>query len=98
MADEKDNKPNPPVKVSFTKDKNSGLPVAEPEAEEKPDAGDYIPPDEAFKDTYRFKRDGQVYALAIVPEDVRGRTYHARNTLRQWSGTKEDFEAQFVKI
>lgn len=87
-----------PMPLKITKDKKSGLPVAVVEELDTVDAGDFEPDDSEFSGTYQYKRDNLVYALAIVPLDIRGRTYHARNTLRRWSGTKAEFEDQFVKV
>lgn len=71
-----------------------------PEVEDDLPVGELVeelPPASAYKGRYRQKKDGRVYALAIVDDFIRGRTHKARNTKYFWEGTKSEFEDQFVK-
>ena len=40
--------------------------------------------------------DAEPYGLKIVENDPYGHTHHAQNQDHHWSGTKDQFEAQFV--
>lgn len=56
---------------------------------------------EGFEGSYHKKDepdDAEPYALKIVADDQYGQTHHARNQDHSWSGTVEQFEAQFKEL
>jgi hypothetical protein len=53
-----------------------------------------------YKGKYRQKDmppDAPLFGLKIVDDDPYGNTHHLKNSEYHWSGTKEDFKANFDK-
>lgn len=75
----------------------AGLPDAPAQSTGGNEVSEVLPKASEYSGRYRNKRDGFVYALAVVDDFIRGRTHKARNTNWFWEGTRAEFEEQFVK-
>lgn len=54
-----------------------------------------IPSGEFNKGHFISKADGEPYALAIIPDDIRGKTHKLKNSAHFWEGTEAEFKEAF---
>lgn len=77
-------------------------PVAIPvitEIETKIPEKNALPLDSEYTELYKNKIDGLIYAVCVTPkehEKPEKRTHFAKNSLKFWNGTEDDFDATFT--
>lgn len=72
-----------------------GLPEGIPFTDSQPE--DVALSNADFKGRYINKADGETYALAIIPNDVRGKTHKLKNTVHFTEGNEDWFRLNFDK-
>jgi hypothetical protein len=93
--EEEQEQPRPPLPPILA----SPIPLVEKvEASETgSDPCPYIPDDRFVNGIWIRESDGEEYALCIHKEDGYGQTHTARNTVHQWQGRAEQFNAAFQR-
>ena len=103
MSSKSSSTPNTPEEKAEAAKFENAAPKNIPRADEGADpahvavGGGPSPELEDFEGKYRRKSDGELYALAIVPDDRIGRTHKATNTAHYWEGTEAQFREQFTE-
>ena len=50
-----------------------------------------------YKGSYKHKLYKEPFGLKVVEDETHGRTHHLKNVDHFWSGTEDEFKAQFEK-